>query len=234
MFHVKQNKASEMKFETIFDWKRMMDLNGFKYDDEILERFKFYHFQILKWNKKAKLVSKNDEKRLISRHFIESLLFLKGFPFTDEVVAGDLGTGAGFPGLVISLFNPDVKIYLIESNKKKTVFLSFIIEELGLKNTEIIHQRVESLSSDESFIEFFDVITARAVAKYQKIVDWVQPVLKIKTGNLIIPRLAFMNKRFDVLFSNEDWSYNRKYINLYKDKRKQCEKLEFQIFTRQK
>ncbi|MFC1724822.1 16S rRNA (guanine(527)-N(7))-methyltransferase RsmG [candidate division KSB1 bacterium] len=234
MFHVKQDSSGERKFETIYDWKRMMDLNGFKYDDEILERFKFYHFQILKWNKKAKLVSRNDEKRLISRHFIESLLFLKGFPFNDEMVVGDLGSGAGFPGLVISLFNPGLKMYLIESNKKKTVFLSLIIEELGLKNTEIIHQRVETLGREKEFLEFFDVITARAVAKYQRIVDWVQPVLKIKTGNLIIPRLAFQNKKFDVLFSNVDWTNNRRYVNLFKDKKKQCEKLEFQVFTRQR
>lgn len=232
MFHVKQNRENTLKFETIFDCKRLMDLNGFKYDSDTIERFKFYHFQILKWNKKAKLISRNDEKRIISRHFIESLLFLKGFDFNKDITIGDLGSGAGFPGLVIKLFNPELKMFLIESNKKKSMFLSFIIEELGLDNIEIIHKRVETLCEEENFLEYFDVMTARAVARYQKILDWVKPVLKIKTGNLIIPRLAFQKKRFDVLFSNVEWLYNKKYVNLVKSKSRYSEKMEFQIFTR--
>jgi len=232
MFHVEHEKSGSVRFETIIDFKKLLDLNGFKYNDQIIERFKFYHYQILQWNKKSKLVSRNDEKRLVSRHFIESLMFLKGFNFTNEMKTGDLGSGAGFPGLVMKLFDPKLNIYLIESNKKKSLFLSFIIEELNLKGVEIIHDRVENLYKDKKFLQFFDIITARAVAKYQKIVDWVRPVLKIKTGHLLIPRLAFKNRKFDFVFSTENWNFNKNLVEMIKNKNKPPEKLEYQIFTR--
>jgi len=105
------------------------------------------------------LVSKNDLPQLIERHLLDSLYVLKTYDIPVGAKTADLGSGAGFPGIPVAIARPDIRMYLIESRHRKSLFLRRVISELGLANAIVINDRWENLDST------FDIILARAALK---------------------------------------------------------------------
>lgn len=134
-----------------------------KFDDKI----NFYFNELIKWNRKINLVSKNDINRLYERHFLESLILDKFIPKNSKML--DIGSGNGFPSVVIALTRSDVTIFSIEKTSKKAFFLKNIKNKLSLKNLVIWNIRIEEKKPNYS--EYFDIITARAVASAKSIVE---------------------------------------------------------------
>ena len=91
----------------------------------------------------------------------------------------DIGTGAGFPGIPIKIFNPNIKITLVDSLNKRVNFLNDIVKELKLENVEVIHSRAEDLGKDKNYREKFDVVTSRAVANMSILSEYLLPLVKI-------------------------------------------------------
>ena len=89
----------------------------------------------------------------------------------------DVGTGAGFPGLVLAILNPDWNIVLLESQQKKITYLNHVIKELSLDNVETIHGRAEDIAQDPEYREQFDVVTSRAVAELRVLLELCIPFL---------------------------------------------------------
>ena len=134
---------------------------GIALNESQVEQLELYHQQLRQWNRKHNLVSNSDESFLLYRHFIPSFLyvwFLTREGFSENLKLADIGSGGGFPGIIISICFPDRKIVLIDSVRKKTLFLKSVARKLNL-NTEVVLGRVETQEQEK-----YDIITARAVA----------------------------------------------------------------------
>lgn len=106
------------------------------------EKWKRYHMKIIEENKKISLVSKRDLYFIARKHFTDSVLISK---FIKESSITDIGSGAGFPGVPIAILNPDKKIFLVERNLKKSIFLKEIKIYLNLKNVEVIREDISNM-----------------------------------------------------------------------------------------
>ncbi len=142
---------------------------------------KFYNLLIM-WNEKINLTSIVDEKEVYLKHFYDSLTLVKEIDFNNNINICDVGSGAGFPGIVLKIVFPNIKITLIDSLQKRVNYLNEIIKELELKDIEAIHVRMEDYSKDNQ--EKFDYITARAVAHLGIISEISVRALKLN-GHLV-------------------------------------------------
>jgi len=123
--------------------------------DNFFENIAKYKEHLFKWNKIHNLTGAKDEKTI--DEFIYDAAFPISFlPKCEKLL--DIGTGAGFPGLILAMGLPDVKVTLVEPLQKRASFLQFIKADLGLKNVTVVKKRVEEMDS-----EIFDIVTSRAV-----------------------------------------------------------------------
>ena len=139
------------------------------------EKFFEYMKLLLNWNNKINLTAIKDEKEFVIKHFIDSLLISKYLGKNSKII--DVGTGAGFPGLPLKLFNEELTVTLIDSVNKKINVLNDIIEKLELKNIEAIHSRAEEFADENR--ESYDVSVSRAVANMSTLVEYLIPFVKI-------------------------------------------------------
>ncbi len=151
--------------------------------NEQLEMLNIYKNLLQEYNQKFNLTAIIDDKDIYLKHFYDSLTLSKAIDLTKELKLLDIGTGAGFPGLVLKIFFPRLNVTLLDSNHKKIDFLNTVINKLNLKNITCILSRAENL--DENFKEYFDIITSRAVAHIRILSELALPYLKI--DGLFIP-----------------------------------------------
>jgi len=149
---------------------------------ETLNRFEIYQSRLIDWNKKVNLISRKDEPRIVTRHFLQSLGLLTVFHFPCNSRILDLGTGGGFPGLPIKITRSDLDMVLVEATQKKASFLREIIKMLELINVAILPVRIESL---RGLIKPVDIVISRAVADLRCLVRWCHFCLKNEGGCLI-------------------------------------------------
>ena len=146
--------------------------------DEILDKLDNYFKLIVEWNNKFNLTTILEEKSVYLKHFYDSICIVKSNLIdNNNIKLCDFGTGAGFPGVVIKIFYPNIKVTLIESNNKKCTFLNEVIKELDLKNIEVINTRMELYSKNNR--ETFDIVTCRAVSHLRIISELAIPLLKV-------------------------------------------------------
>ncbi len=129
-----------------------------------------------RWTSRCNLVSKNDLNRIAAKHVADSWNFTRIPGLLAGVQVLDVGSGAGFPGVVLALLCPDVRVTLLDSRRQRTLFLREAVEQLGLANAQVLCQRAEELRN--SMPEAFDLVTARAVAGLEELWQWAQPVLR--------------------------------------------------------
>jgi 16S rRNA (guanine527-N7)-methyltransferase len=127
-----------------------------------------------KWNKAYNLTAIRDPDQMVIRHILDSLSIL---PYIDRFPVLDVGTGAGLPGIPLALCRPDEKFVLLDSNGKKTRFLTQVKIELGIENIEVIHSRVEDYRPGIGF----EIITCRAFAALNTILERTQHLLTSTT-----------------------------------------------------
>ena len=143
------------------------------------QQTKFYKYMelIIDWNKKINLTAITEPWEVINKHFIDSISILKQIESKDKVV--DIGTGAGFPGVPIKIANPSIEITLVDSLNKRINFLKEIIKELDLKGIEAVHARAEEFGQSKAYREKYDVVTSRAVARLNILVEYMLPIVKV-------------------------------------------------------
>lgn len=135
------------------------------------------YYQILKEeNSKYNLTRIIEKEDVYLKHFYDSLTITKVIDIKDQSIC-DLGSGAGFPGLVLAICCPNSKLTLIESNGKKCNFLNIVKEKLNLDNVTIINTRIEEYAKSNR--EIFDIVTARAVAPLKHLLEYGIPLVKI-------------------------------------------------------
>ena len=161
--------------------RRALDGTGIRIDLQTVERFSVYQEFLLDWNQRINLISRRDEARIVTRHFLHSLGLLRVIPFQDGCRIMDLGAGAGFPGLPIKLVRPDLDVVLVESKRKKCLFLRRVIEGLGQDGIDVVQGRVEELTSE---LGGFDVVVSRSVADLATLIRWSAAYLEERKGAL--------------------------------------------------
>jgi 16S rRNA (guanine527-N7)-methyltransferase len=133
---------------------------------------------LLAENQKQNLVSRKAEREDIQKHVQDSCALLK-FKSLDGGKVIDIGSGAGFPGLILAIKSPAAWFTLVEADLKKSQFLQTVIESLNLKNVTVLRQRVEDLGRDLTHRESYDVCTSRAVAGMNILLEYSLPLIKI-------------------------------------------------------
>jgi 16S rRNA (guanine527-N7)-methyltransferase len=128
---------------------------------------------LLKWNQSVNLTSVVDPAEILARHFGESMFICSLMP-VEKCRLADIGSGAGFPGLALKIACPELRVTLIESNKKKCAFLSEVVRALELENVEVIPIRFEEARVAPDFAE---LVTARAVGGFPDILRWAKTAL---------------------------------------------------------
>ena len=151
---------------------------GFNFSVEQLEKFYKYMNLLIEWNEKMNLTAITEPNDIILKHFIDSITINKYIENNAKVV--DVGTGAGFPGIPLSIIRPDLQITLVDSLNKRLMFLQEIKKELELKNIDIVHARVEEIGQNKNYRETFDIATSRAVANLSTLSEYLVPLVKIK------------------------------------------------------
>lgn len=150
---------------------------------EVLERLKTYQDLLVKWQTKINLVSPNTIENAWKRHFLDSIQINKIIPAGTKILF-DLGCGAGFPGLVLAMINPDLDVHLVESDQKKCSFLKTVSRETTTKVT-VHNLRIENFKSDIKP----DIITARALADLPKLFQYCEKWITANPSvSLIFPK----------------------------------------------
>ena len=151
---------------------------GFNFSVEQLEKFYKYMNLLIEWNEKMNLTAITEPNDIILKHFIDSITINKYIENNAKVV--DVGTGAGFPGIPLSIIRPNLQITLVDSLNKRLMFLQEIKKELELKNIDIVHARAEEFGQNKNYRETFDIATSRAVANLSTLSEYLVPLVKIK------------------------------------------------------
>lgn len=149
-----------------------------------LEKLNKFYNLLIEWNKKINLTRIEEEEEVYLKHFYDSLTIAKVVDLSEIKTLCDIGTGAGFPGIVLKIFYPNLKITLIDSLQKRVNYLNEIIKDLGLDNIESIHVRGEDYKGQ------YDVVTSRAVANIEKLLGY--------TMHLVSPTGIFVAMKGDI------------------------------------
>jgi len=160
---------------------------GVRFLVEQTEQFFEYMNLLIEWNEKINLTAITDPEEIILKHFIDSITILKDIPDNSKIV--DVGTGAGFPGIPLSIMNPTLKITLVDSLNKRLIFLQEVVDKLQLKNIEIVHARAEEFGQNKKYRESFDISTSRAVANLATLSEYLIPLVKVN-GKVVSMKAA--------------------------------------------
>ncbi len=160
----------------------------------------FYHLMI-EWNEKINLTRITEEKEVYLKHFYDSLTLNKVVNLKDVKTLCDVGTGAGFPGIVLKIVFPNLKVTLIDSLQKRINYLNEIIKLLELEDIEAIHIRGEEFKGQ------FDVVTSRAVANIEKLVGYTMHLVS-KDGVFV----AMKGNVEEELSKNVEAKLQKKYL----------------------
>lgn len=142
------------------------------------EQFQKYFELLVEWNEKMNLTAITDESGVALKHFADSLSLLNFVDIPQNSTLADVGTGAGFPGVVLKIARPDIKLTLIDSLNKRLVFLGEVCAQLGIE-AKLIHSRAEDGARDEKLRESFDFAVSRAVARMNVLSEYCLPYVKV-------------------------------------------------------
>ena len=150
---------------------------GIDVTGEQLEKLEIYCNFLLEYNTHTNLTAIKNREEVYLKHFYDSLTLVKSIDLTSMENLLDIGTGAGFPGMVLKIFFPNLQIYLVDSNNKKIKFLNELKDKLNVDKVEVINDRIENITS--RFINSIDVVTARAVTNLPVLVELALPLVKV-------------------------------------------------------
>lgn len=201
-------------------------------DDNIVNKFNRYYDLLIEWNEKINLTAITEPEDVLIKHFLDSSALLKYIDLSGKSII-DVGTGAGFPGIVLKILNPSCKITLLDSLNKRVLFLNEVITELGLKDIYSVHGRAEDFAHNSKYRENYDIVTSRAVANLSTLSEYCIPFAK--AGGFFVPyksgsideeideakrALSILNSSVTKVekYSLPDTDYERSLVFIHKDK----------------
>ena len=166
---------------TIDEFIKEVEALGLKVTNKELNQLEIIYNTLIETNKTMNLTRITEKKDVYLKHFYDSLALVKVYDLSKVKSLCDIGTGAGFPGLILKIFYPNLEITLVDSLLKRVNYLNNLIDKLHLTNIKAYHNRAEDLISDG---RKFDIVTARAVASLPKLLLWTMPLLN-KNGSFL-------------------------------------------------
>lgn len=154
-----------------------LGLLGIEINEIQLSQLEKYYELLVEYNKVMNLTGITEKEDVYLKHFYDSISIIKAIDLNKINTLCDMGTGAGFPGMVLAIIYPNLKVTLVDSINKRINFLNEVIKELDLKNVETKHDRIEEYSKKNK--EKFDVVTARAVAQTNVLLEICSQSIKI-------------------------------------------------------
>lgn len=162
---------------SIEEFKKELDQLEISYTDKQLNQLEQYYQLLMEWNQKINLTAITKKEEVYLKHFYDSLTLVQIINLKEQETLCDIGTGAGFPGIVIKIFFPHLKITLVDSLQKRTNFLKNVISSLQLEKIEVCNARAEEYALENR--EKFDIVTARAVAHLRILLEYGVPMVKV-------------------------------------------------------
>ncbi len=175
----------ELFYETI----KPFDINV---DEEAFNRLDKFAEMLIETNKSFNLTAIKEPDDVTVKHFVDCLAIFKYVDIPENARIIDVGTGAGFPGLVLKLYRPDIQMTFLDSTKKKLGFIENVLNECGVSG-EILHMRAEEAAQLSKYRESFDFATARAVAALPVLSEYCLPFVKVG-GTFISMKSAESNE----------------------------------------
>lgn len=181
--------------------KEIFRENELEITDHQEKQLQRYYELLIEWNKKINLTAITEYKEVIYKHFLDSAFILKSELFQKKESASvlDLGTGAGFPGIVLAVLCPQYSFTLVDSLMKRIEFLHIIKEELELDHITLYHGRAEDLGRQKEFRNQFDYVVSRAVAELPVLLEYCIPFVR-KEGYFI----SYKGKKYQEEINNSN------------------------------
>ena len=153
---------------------------GIELTDKQERLFRKYYDLLFRWNEKINLTAITEYDMVVRKHFIDSALLVKCEKYKQNKVNKvlDLGTGAGFPGIVLAILRPEDSFTLIDSLSKRIEFLKIVISELEITNVQLFHGRAENYGQNLNFRNQYDFVVSRAVAELPLLLEYCIPFVK--------------------------------------------------------
>src|SRR5205085_1060084 len=152
---------------------------GLALDERQLRQYGTYLELLLEWNQRFNLTAIQSPDAVIDKHFLDSLSCAAALDFRHARRVIDVGTGAGFPGLVLKIAFPHLQVLLLDAVEKRLRFLGRVTEALGLDGTQTLHARAEDAGRDPRWREQFDVAVSRAVARLDTLAEYCLPLVRL-------------------------------------------------------
>lgn len=152
-------------------------------NDDQWRKLARYHELLVEWNGHINLTSIVDRREVYIKHYFDSLMVQKldlwaRVPQSARVA--DIGTGAGFPGMVLAIAAPEKKFVLFDALNKRIKFLDTVVRELDLSNVDLVHGRAEDVGQSVAYRETFDVVVSRAVARMNVLNEYALPLVRVE------------------------------------------------------
>ena len=195
---------------TIEEFIKEVEKLGIKITAKELEKLDIIYNTLIETNKTMNLTRITEKGDVYLKHFYDSLTLAKVYDLSKASTLCDIGTGAGFPGLILKIFYPNLAISLVDSLLKRVNYLNNLIEELQLTGIKAYHIRAEDLIKEG---KKFDIVTARAVSALPKLLLWTMPLVN-KNGSFLAMKgnvTEELELSKDIL-KKHNWYVNKKEI----------------------
>lgn len=166
---------------TIEEFIKEVEALGLNVKEEKLKQLDIIYNTLVETNKTMNLTRITEKDDVYLKHFYDSLTLAKVYDLSKVNTLCDIGTGAGFPGLVLKIFYPNLEITLVDSLLKRVKYLNNLIDRLNLQGIKAYHNRAEDLIKEN---KKFDIVTARAVSALPKLLLWTMPLVN-KNGSFL-------------------------------------------------
>ena len=174
---------------------------GLEVDDKQVSQIQRFIRILTHWNEKLNLTAIRDPVEILHRHFCESMFAAAAVPMEFGRLA-DIGTGAGFPGIALKIFRPDLELFLVESNIKKGTFLAEVVRELELTNSRVLISRYEELGEELAPLEY---VCARALGDHRTFLKWAASA-QLSAGRLV---LWIGGRDLDEIQESAEWAWRQ-------------------------
>jgi 16S rRNA (guanine527-N7)-methyltransferase len=165
--------------------KQVFNRYGFPLTSTQIEQLTVYHSELKRWNTHINLTALRDDTEVIYKHFLDSVSVLEHWTIEAGHTVIDVGTGAGFPGVVLKIYIPDIRLTLVEASHKKVAFLKYLISQLGFDTSiQVFAKRAEICAESDAFVNTYDWVLTRYVAALTKSATYCLPLLNA-TGRWI-------------------------------------------------
>jgi 16S rRNA (guanine527-N7)-methyltransferase len=163
---------------TLEQFIEALEHRGIKLTAEQLEQFELYYRLLVEWNEKMNLTAITEKSQVYLKHFYDSISLSFFLNMNEVSTLADIGSGAGFPSVPLKIVFPHLKLTIIDSLNKRVQFLKHVSDELGLRESNLVHSRAEDAGRNTSYRDSFDLVTARAVARLNVLCEFCLPFVR--------------------------------------------------------